>query len=71
MNAALSLSKVKTNGVKEKILIAINTILDKLQDKILVSKEKERIVSFLSTGMNEAALEVRNAAKSGFLILKN
>ena len=71
VNAALSLSKVKTNGVKEKILIAINTILDKLQDKILVSKQKEKIVSFLSTGMNEAALEVRNAAKSGFLILKN
>lgn len=71
MNAALSLSKTKTNGVKEKILIAINTIIDKLQEKILLSKDKEKIVSFLSSGMNEAAQEVRNAAKSGFLILKN
>ena len=62
MTAALSLSKTKINGVKEKILIAINTIIDKLQDKI---------VSFLSASMNEAAWEVRSAAKSGFMILKN
>ena len=71
VTAALSLSKVKTNGVKEKILISINTIIDKLQDKIVNFKEKENVVSFLASGMNEAALEVRNAAKSGFMILKN
>lgn len=70
VSAALSLSKIRTNGVKEKILVAINTIIEKLQEKIKTFKDRERIVSFLATGMNEAALEVRNAAKSGFLILK-
>jgi hypothetical protein len=70
VTAALSLSKVKTNGVKEKILVAINTIIEKLADKIRTFKEKERIISLLASGMNEPALEVRNAAKSGFMILK-
>jgi ribosome-associated translation inhibitor RaiA len=55
VTAALSLSKIKTNGVKEKILIAINTIIDKLQDKIVIFKEKEKVVSFLASSMNEAA----------------
>lgn len=68
--AALSLSKTKINGVKEKILVAINTIIEKLQDKIKTFKDKEKIVSFLTSSMNEAAIEVRNAARSGFLILK-
>ncbi len=70
MAAALSLSKVRTNGVKEKILVAINTITEKLQGKIKTFKDREKIVAFLASGMNEAALEVRNAAKSGFLIIK-
>jgi len=70
VSAALSLSNTKTNGVKEKILVAINTIIEKLQDKIKTFRDKEKVISFLATGMNEAALEVRNAAKSGFWILK-
>jgi len=69
-SASLSLSKTRVNGVKEKILVALNTIIEKLQDKIRTFKDKERIVAFLAMGMNEASLEVRNAAKSGFLILK-
>lgn len=71
VSAALSLSKIKISGVKEKILVAINTIIEKLQEKFKGFKEKDRVVAFLASGMNEAALEVRNAAKSGFLILKN
>ena len=71
VSATLSLSKTKTNGVKEKILVALNTIIEKLQDKFKNLKDKERVIAFLAAGMNEAALEVRNAAKSGFLILKN
>lgn len=51
--------------------MAINTIIEKLQEKFKGFKEKDRVVAFLASGMNEAALEVRNAAKSGFLILKN
>jgi hypothetical protein len=70
VSAALSLSKTRTNGIKEKILVAINTIIEKQQEKFKNFKERDRVVAFLASGMNEAALEVRNAAKSGFLILK-
>ena len=70
ITAALSLSKVKVNGVKEKILVAINTIIEKLADRVKTFKEKDRMISFMASSMNEAALEVRNAAKSGFLIMK-
>ena len=71
ISASLSLSKTKLNGVKEKILVALNTIIEKLQDKITTFKDREKVVGFLAAGMNEAALEVRNAAKSGFMILKS
>lgn len=59
------------NGVKEKILVALNTVIEKLQEKFKNLKDKEKVIAFLAAGMNEAALDVRNAAKSGFMILKN
>jgi hypothetical protein len=42
-----------------------------MQERFKSFKDKDRVVSFLASGMNEAAQEVRNAAKSGFMILKN
>ena len=41
-----------------------------MHERIKTCKDKEKIISFLASSMNEASLEVRNAAKSGFLILK-
>ena len=70
ISAALSLAKTKVNGIKEKMLVALNTIIEKMQERIKTFKDKEKIISFLASSMNEASLEVRNAAKSGFLILK-
>jgi hypothetical protein len=71
ISAALSLSRCKINGVREKILVAINTIIEKLEDKFKSLKDKDKVVAFLASSLNEAALEVRNAAKSGFLILRS
>jgi hypothetical protein len=70
ISSALSLSKTRINGIKEKILVAVNTIIEKLQDKFKTFKDKDKVVAFLASSMNEAAVEVRNTAKSGFLILK-
>jgi hypothetical protein len=71
ISAALTLSKTRINGIKEKILVAVNTIIEKLQENFKSFKDRDRVVSFLASGMNEPALEVRSAAKSGFLILKS
>ena len=71
ISAALTLSKTRINGIKEKILVAVNTIIEKLQENFKSFKDRDRVVSFLASGMNEPALEVRTVAKSGFLILKS
>jgi len=71
VNSALgTVSGTWLNSIKQKSLLALNTVLDKLEpSKVKFFKDLDRIIKFQGKSLTEAAPEVREEAKKGLLKL--
>jgi hypothetical protein len=57
--------------MKIKLAMCYNALLEKMGTRIKSFKDSERLLVAVATFLNEAAIEIRNMAKLGFLQLKN
>lgn len=61
----------RANNIKLKKVVAVNAIIENLDTKVKTFKDTERMTKFLASMLNEAAVEIRNTAKQGIMLLKN
>ena len=71
LTSSLAVSETRTNNaVKEKILLAITTVMKKLGLKLQTFKDIESIIKLYGKSLTESAEEVRNEAKNGLICMK-
>ncbi len=68
--AALTLSDSRTNAVKQKSMMALHIVIDRMQLKVNTFRDLEWVAKAFGKGLMEAAVEVREEAKRGLLVLK-
>lgn len=61
---------MKSNPLKVKIAMCLNTLIERLGSKIRQFGQMERLIQSVASMLNEGAIEVRNMAKIGLLNLK-
>lgn len=69
--AALTLVNSRTNSVKQKLMLALTQIVERMGLKAKSFREIDRIAAVFGKSINEAAQEVRQEAKKGLLTLQS
>ena len=70
VTAALTLSDSRTHAIKQKSLLALHLVVERMKLKVNTFRDIERVAKAFGKGIMEAAVEVREEAKRGLLVLR-